>query len=811
MKFGYFDDVSREYVITTPQTPYPWINYLGNGDFFSIISNTSGGYSFYRDARLRRITRYRYNNIPLDSNGKYFYINDNGLIWSPSWKPAKTQLDSYECRHGLGYTKISGTKNLCHAEVISFVPDDANAEIQHLSIENLSNTPKTITIHSFVEWCLWNALDDMTNFQRNFSTGEVEIENSTLYHKTEFKERRNHYAFYHVNSEIKGFDTDRETFLGLYNSLDLPEAVVKNKSFDSVAHGWSPIASHCLEVRLQPHEVKDLVFILGYVEVEKENKFIGHQIINKSPAQEIIRKYDSSEKVLFALDGLKKKWDALLSHFQANTPDEKFNRMVNIWNQYQCMITYYCSRSASYFESGIGRGMGFRDSNQDLLGFVHLMPDMARQRIIDLASTQLDDGGAYHQYQPLSKRGNNEIGGNFNDDPLWLIASVAAYIKETGDMTILDEIVSFNNSDLNKASLFEHILRSFYHVVNNLGPHGLPLIGRADWNDCFNLNCFSDNPDESFQTTENRNDGKAESIFIAAMFIKYGKDFIDICNLKMLDEVATKAEKYISEMKKAMDIHGWDGKWFLRAYDYFGKKVGSNECKEGKIFIEPQGFCIMAGLGIEDGKAKQALESVNNLLACEEGIVLLYPAFQKYYIELGEISSYPEGYKENAGVFCHNNPWVIIAETMVGNGDRAYDYYTRISPSHTEHKSNIHKTEPYVFAQMIAGKEAFKPGEAKNSWLTGAAAWTLVSATQYILGIQADYKGLRIDPCIPSDWKEFTVTRRFRNSTYQIHVYNPSGSCKGIASVMIDEQEIKGNLLPVFNDNKLHKIVVTIG
>jgi cellobiose phosphorylase len=811
MKFGYFDDTNREYVITTPQTPYPWINYLGNGEFFSIISNTSGGYSFYRDARLRRITRYRYNNIPLDSNGKYIYINDNGLIWSPSWKPVKTPLDAYECRHGLGYTKISGEKNKCRAEVTSFVPDDVNAEIQLLSIENTSDKVKTLKIHSFVEWCLWNALDDMTNFQRNFSTGEVEIENSTLYHKTEFKERRNHYAFYHVNSEIKGFDTDRETFLGLYNGLDSPDAVMQKQSFNSVAHGWSPIASHFIEFILQPGEIKQLVFILGYAEVPVDQKFIGHQVINKAPAKEIIQKYNTAEKALNALETIKKKWDFLLSHYHANTPDKKFDRMVNIWNQYQCMITYYCSRSASYFESGIGRGMGFRDSNQDLLGFVHLMPEMARQRIIDLASTQFDDGGAYHQYQPLSKRGNNEIGGNFNDDPLWLIASVAAYLKETGDFTLLDEVVLFDNDENNKASLFEHLSRSFYHVVNNRGPHGLPLIGRADWNDCLNLNCFSDNPDESYQTTENRNDGKAESVFIAAMFIKYGKDFVDICRLTDLNEIADKSMKYIDEMSDAMEKHGWDGNWFLRAYDYFGNKVGSSENKEGKIFIEPQGFSIMAGLGITDGKAKQTLESVNKYLACDQGIVLLYPAFSKYYIELGEISSYPEGYKENAGVFCHNNPWVIIAETIIGNGNRAYDYYTRISPAHTEDKSELHKTEPYVFAQMISGKEAFRPGEAKNSWLTGAAAWTFCAASQAILGIQPEFNGLRVNPCIPSEWKEITVTRRYRNSVYKIQILNPNGVCKGIVSTFIDGIQSGCNLLPAFNDGKEHDVIVTMG
>jgi cellobiose phosphorylase len=810
MKFGHFDDKNREYVITTPQTPYPWINYLGNGDFFSIISNTSGGYSFYRDARLRRITRYRYNNIPLDSNGKYIYIRDENIIWSPAWKPARTPLDVYECRHGMGYTKFTGEKNKCKSELTCFVPDEANAEIQLLKLENLSDKPKSLKIHSFVEWCLWNALEDTTNFQRNFSTGQVEIEGSTLYHKTEFRERRNHYAFFHVNVPLKGYDTDREKFLGLYNGLESPDAVINQTAYNTEAHGWSPIASHFIEVDLKPGEKREIVFVLGYVELPDKDKFVSNQVINKKPAHEIISQFDTAEKARASLVKVKQKWTGLLGGYQAVTPDDKFNRLVNIWNQYQCVITYYFSRSASYFESGIGRGMGFRDSNQDLLGFVHIMPQLARQRIIDIASTQFEDGGAYHQYQPLTKRGNSDVGGNFNDDPLWLIAAVSAYIKETGDLAILDELVPFDNNENNKASLMEHLKRSFDHVINNLGPHKLPLIGRADWNDCLNLNCFSNNPDESFQTTENKSGGAAESVFIAGMFIKYGIEYADICRQLKKNTEAERAENSVAEMTDAVNKHGWDGEWFLRAYDYFGNKVGSHTSDEAKIFIEPQGFCIMAGVGLEDGRASKTLESVNKHLACEHGIVLNYPAFTKYHIEYGEISSYPQGYKENAGVFCHNNPWIIIAETMNGNGNRAYDYFTRISPAHTEDKSELHKTEPYVFSQMIAGKEAWKPGEAKNSWLTGTAAWTFVAASQHILGIRPEFDGLLVDPCIPSDWKEVSITRKFRNATYNISVKNPSGKSGGISKILVDGEKISGKIVPIFSDNKIHNVEVIL-
>ena len=810
MKYGHFDDKAREYVITQYKTPWPWINYLGNKDFFSIISNTAGGYSFYRDARLRRITRYRYNNVPADDGGKYFYINDNGSVWSPGWKPVKADIEDYSCRHGMGYTRIGAEKDGLRADVLFFVPLGDTCEVQRITLRNTGKLPKQFHLFSFVEWCLWNAHDDQTNFQRNFSTGEVEVEDGVIYHKTEYRERRNHYAFYSVNHPVAGFDTDRETFLGLYNGFDRPDTVFAGKPHNSIAHGWSPVASHCLEITLEPGEVKDYVFVLGYIENPEAEKFIAPKVINKVRAKAMIGRYDTVERVDAAFAALNEYWENQLSVISLSHPDPRLERMVNTWNPYQCMATYNFSRSASYFESGIGRGMGFRDSNQDLAGYVQMIAPQAHDRIIDIASTQLPDGSAYHQYQPLTKRGNAEIGGNFNDDPLWLIFGVATYLKETGDWSILDETVPFNNNPDDTASLFEHLRRSFMHVVNNLGPHGLPLIGRADWNDCLNLNCFSSNPDESFQTTENQKGGVAESVFIAAMFVLYGADFVTIARRRGETQMAEEASAQIDAMVRAVNVHGWDGEWFLRAYDYYGRKVGSRENEEGKIFIEPQGMCIMAGLGLEDGRALKALTSVNQHLACEYGIVLNNPAFTKYLVHLGEISSYPEGYKENAGVFCHNNPWIIIAETMTGNGYRAFDYYSRITPAYLEEISDLHRTEPYVYSQMIAGKDAFRPGEAKNSWLTGTAAWCYYAVTQYILGIRPDYDGLMVDPCIPPEWGGFTVRRRFRGATYNIEVVNPEHKSKGVWEITVDGKRVESCILPLFPEGSEHNVKITM-
>jgi cellobiose phosphorylase len=812
MKYGHFDDKNREYVITNPRTPWPWINYLGNEDFFSLISNSAGGYSFYKDAKYRRITRYRYNNVPMDSGGKYFYINDGEDIWSPGWKPCKTELDSYECRHGMNYTNIKGEKNGITANVLYFVPLKTWAEIQKLTLINNTKKPRKLKVFSFIEWCLWNAASDMENFQRNFSTGEVEIEGSVIYHKTEYKERRDHYAYYSVNAPVNGFDTDRESFFGLYNGFDEPQVVAEGKPKNSEAHGWSPIASHYIEVELKPGESKDFIFILGYVENKEDEKWESKNIINKKKAKEIISKFDTSVKVNAALSDLRKYWDNLLSIYNVNSGDEKIDRMVNIWNQYQCMITFCFSRSASFFESGIGRGMGFRDSNQDLTGFVHQIPERARERIIDIASTQFPDGGCYHQYQPLNKRGNNDIGGGFNDDPIWLILGTVSYIKETGDFGILDELVPFDNDMSAARTLFDHLTVSFDHVVNNLGPHGLPLIGRADWNDCLNLNCFSNDPNESFQTTENKTEGsKAESVMIAGLFVVYGRDYVDLCKKLGRNNEAVRAQKLVDTMVGVIRKYGWDGEWFIRAYDYYGRKIGSNENEESKIFIESNGWCTMAGIGKDEGLCTKALNAVKDRLDSNYGIVLNNPAFTKYYIEYGEISSYPAGYKENAGVFCHNNPWIMIGETIVGNGNRAWEYYKKICPSYLEEISELHKTEPYVYAQMVAGKDAFKPGEAKNSWLTGTASWNFYAVTQFMLGIHPEYDGLLIDPCIPNDWKGFKATRKFRGVTYNIEILNPYGKSRGISEVLIDGKPYSSNLIPVYASGTEHKVKVVIG
>lgn len=814
MKFGYFDDANREYVITTPKTPLPWINYLGCNDFFSLISNTCGGYSFYKDAKLLRLTRYRYNDVPADVNGKYFYIKDGDTLWNPGWQPTKTPLDSYECRHGIGYSRFTSSKNNIKADVLTFVPMDDTCEVSRLELTNNSGQAKNISVFSYVEWCLWNADDDMKNFQRNLSIGEVEVTGSTIFHKTEYRERRNHYAVYSVNSIIDGFDTSRDAFLGAYRGADNPEAIENGACTNSMASGWSPIASHQLNVTLQPGESKSFVFVLGYVENPEDDKWESYGIINKKPAFDMLSRYQTEEDVERAFAGLNEYWKNLLGRYSVKSANEKVDRMVNIWNQYQCMVTFNMSRSASYYESGIGRGMGFRDSCQDLLGFVHLIPDRARERIIDIASTQFEDGSAYHQYQPLTKKGNSDIGSGFNDDPLWLIAGTSAYVRETGDTSILTDMVPFDNVEETATPLMDHLKRSFDYIVNHKGPHQLPLIGRADWNDCLNLNCFSEHPGESFQTFGPSEGPVAESVFIAGMFVKYGEEYAQLCELMDDQDEADRARREVAIMYDTILKTGWDGEWFLRAYDAYSNKIGSSECEEGQIYIEPQGFCVLAGVGVREGLAQKALDSVSEKLDTKYGVMILQPAYTRYHLELGEISSYPPGYKENAGIFCHNNPWISIAETVIGRGERAFEVYRKTCPAYIEDISEVHRTEPYVYSQMVAGRDAKFHGEAKNSWLTGTAAWTFVNISQYILGVQPTHRGLQINPCVPKDFGDFEITRKFREGTYRIQVLNPEKVEKGVKTITVDGialDSFADGVIPYVKGKESYDVVVTMG
>ncbi|WP_374400481.1 GH36-type glycosyl hydrolase domain-containing protein [Niveibacterium sp.] len=813
--YGHFDDATREYVITRPDTPLPWLNYLGQDEFFGLCTNTAGGYTFWKDAKLRRLTRYRYNNVPYDLGGRYFYVNDGGEVWNPGWKPVKAKGVKYECRHGLGYSRIIGERDGLEVEALFFVPPGENLEVWKLTVRNKSAQRKTPKLFSYQEFCFFEALNDMTNYQRTYSIGEVEVEGSAIYHKTEFRERRNHYTLFACTRPIAGFDTSRDAFVGIHEGLHEAKVPFAGQATNSVAFGWNPIGSHQVDLDLTPGAEESFAFVLAYVEQGDAPKFDAPFVMNKSVGRAIVEKYSAPGAVDAAFAGLKKYWDDLLGNFQVDCPNEHAQRMANTWNQYQCMATFNMSRSASMYETGIGRGMGFRDSNQDLLGFVHMIPSRARERILDIAATQLSDGTCFHQYQPLTKKGNADIGGDFYDDHLWLVLSTCAYIKESGDVSILQAPCGYADKEYEnvaKETLLHHLETAIAYTMKKRGPNGLPLIGHADWNDCLNLNCFSTEPNESFQTAGDVRDSKAESVMIAGLFLYAAREMAALYEHLDRNTDAARMRGHYTEMLDTVERVAWDGAWYTRAYAADGSVVGSHSNEEGKIFIESQGWCVLGGAGADNGRARQAMESVHQHLYTKNGVVLQQPAYSSYDKALGEVTSYPPGVKENAGIFSHNNTWIHLAWCLLGEGDRALEYYLSICPSAKQDQIDTYRGEPYVYAQMIAGKDAPCFGEAKNNWLTGTAAWTFVVVSQGLLGIQPDYAGLRIDPCIPKDWPGFTVTRRFRGDTFEIRVSNPDQVSKGVKAVRVDGKDVdpKRAIAPV-GDGRTHQVEIVLG
>lgn len=806
MRFGCFADENLEYVIDKPTTPLPWINYLGEKKYCALISNTAGGYSFYTDPRERRILRYRYDNVPMDQGGRYIYIKDDkkGDFYSPTWQPVRKKLEKYQCRHGLGYTAIASLYNSIKTRITYFVPLDEDLEVWHMEIENKDSKTREITIFSYVEFCLWDAVDDSTNFQRTWSIGKAHCEGSTIIHDTLHESWVDTLAFFGTSEKIDSFDCQRREFLGNngYNSLDKPKAVVDGKCTNSEAVGWAPIGAHCIKIKLKPNQKKDIIFVLGVAPTSQSAKLK-------------VKKFTKLQVVQAELKKLKEYWKDLLSKIKVETPEPEVNSMLNIWNQYQCMQTFNWSRYASYYEAGIGRGMGFRDSNQDTLGFVHMIPKEVRNRILKLAALQFEEGDTYHQYSPITGKG--ALYG-YSDDPLWLIVSTANYIKNTGDWKILDEMIPFaeketmipsqqghhnhvnlklqtsNLKKAKKATLYEHLKQAILFVWKNVGPHGLPKSGFADWNDCINMIGPK---------------GNAESVFTAELFVYTAKEMMHLANHKKDKKNKGFYDSAATQMTDRINVHAWDGNWYLRAFTDNGKPLGTAKDSEGKIFLETQPWAVMAGLS-DDDRAKACMDSVNAKLATKYGIKLLDPPFYGFRPELGEISTYPPGLKENASVFCHPNPWAVIAECILGRAEKAFAHYKAILPSVQNDSVEVRRTEPYVYCQMVAGPDHKDFGEGKNSWLTGSAAWNFHAAISWIIGVRPEYNGLLIDPCLPKKWKEVKVSCEFRGARYSIRISNRFGASKGVKLLKVDNEILKGNIIPWHKDGKEHKVEVIL-
>ena len=786
MLYGYFDDEQKEYVITRPDTPLPWINYLSNGKYCAMISNTGGGYSFYIDPRDQRILRYRYNNLPVDRPGRYFYIRDNNTseFWSPTWQPVAKKLENYRCRHGLGYTKISSSYQGVHAEILYFVPMKENLEVWSLTLQNNSSKKKELTIFSYAEFCLWNAISDQRDLQyiQNVAVAKYDESESIIFYH--FFDQTSPIAFFTSNGNVVSYDCDRESFIGRYHSEENPICVENGKCTNSQALGGNPIAATCNKMTLKPREIKNIIFILGIVE-------------KKSQAKPLNKKYKEFNNVKIELLKLKENWDNYLEKFIVDTPNKEFNCIINIWNPYQCKTTFDWARYVSFYETGIGRGIGFRDSNQDTLAVCHVLPKNVRNRLLELAKNQFENGKVYHLYFPLTGKGEypdyvNPLMKFFSDDHLWMIFAVSNYLKETGDMSILEENVNFVEGS--KESLYEHLKRAIDFTTNHIGPHGFPLIGTADWNDTLQLH------------GPNKN---GESVMVAMQLHKALLDISEIAYEFNVKNDSNKFNNLAKKVKEHINKYAWDGQWYVRAFTDDGEVIGSQKNKEGKIFLNSQSWAVFSKVAPLD-RGFQCMNSVREHLVTDFGIKLLNPPYTRFYPELKGISTFPPGLKENASIFCHSNPWAEIAECILGRGDLAYEYFKKIALTTKNKIAEIHQTEPYIYSQMITGNDHPKFGSAKNSWLTGTASWTLKAATDWILGIRPQFHGLMIDPCIPKKWNKFRVIRYFRNAIYDIRVQNPEHLSKGKTRIRVDNIKQENNLVPIFKDGKKHIVEVKI-
>src|SRR5579871_113444 len=748
MRYGYFDVPNKEYVIERPDTPVPWMNYLHNDEYCALISNNGGGYSFHLSARDKRILRYRLNNIPVDRPGRYIYIRDEKTkdYWSATWQPVLKDLSEYktETRHGFGYTRVTSTYQGITSDTLYVVPVEDNLELWNISLTNRTSGVKNLSLTTYAELCLFFAQNDMINFQYTYNIAKSYEKNNTIHHTTMI-ENAGHYAFFSADKKLESFDCDREAFMGPYHSEADPKAVLEGKCSGSTADGGNPVAATSLTITLKPGETKSVTYMLG----------VAPSI---AAGAKLIAKYKKAGAVKKTLCDLQKHWEEKLEALQVNTPDKDVNLSLNQWNAYQVHTTFSMSRGPSIYEGGIGRGMGFRDSNQDVLSVIHTVPGKVKKLITDLAKNMFKDGTAYHQFFRLTGEGD---GKGYSDDPLWIILSTTAYVKETGDMKFLNEKVKW--ADGGSATMYDHLKAPLDYTYKTIGAHRIPLMGFADWNDTLHIN----------------GPKPGESVWVAQFFVKCARDFAELA--KVLGKTAD-AQKYLKmaeDMAARVNKVCWDGKWYAMAFDGWGTMLGSDKQKEGKVYLNTQTWAVISDVA-DSRRGAICMDAVKNYLDSKYGVALMFPGFKHFSPRLGGVSTFPPGLKENGGIFSHANPWAVIAETRLGRVENAMKYYRQLLPPTKDRIQDVHRAEPYVYAQAIASEEHRDFGFARNSWLTGAATWNFVAGTQYILGIRPTYSGLMVDPCIPKDWGKYEVTRKFRGSTYHIVVKNPRHVSKGV-------------------------------
>jgi len=798
MQYGYFDDEKKEYVITQPDTPRSWSNYLGSTEYGAIITNNAGGYSFYKSGGMGRFTRIRFNAIPLDQPGRYIYVLDKESkdYWSASWQPVGKPINKFksECRHGSAYTIISSEYEKIKTETTYFVPLGQVFEVWQIKITNNDSKKRQLSLFSFVEYAnCWNAMQDLLNLQYTQYITQMNVVDGIIDHGTNVNipampdnfaenDQGRHTFMAFLGGEIKGYETDLENFLGRYRTYANPLAVETGQCSNFLAAGDNCCGTIQIDVELQPGESKDLIVLMGIGEAKNEGK-------------QIVKDFGNVARLNNELEKLKEYWHHRIKAVSIETPDPEFNSMMNMWSPYNCQMTYAWSRAASLVYTASERdGLGYRDSVQDLLGVIPNIPEESRERLELMITGQVSTGGAMPVVNRISHKPGQEVPTSEeqyrSDDCMWLFNAIPAYVKETGDVDFYNKILPY--SDKGKDTVLGHMRRAIQFNLDRSGSHGLPCGLSADWNDCLR---FGHN---------------GETVFVAMQLRFALKVYIEVAEMLQKAIEAGWAKPLLTKLDENIQKHAWDGEWFMRGYRHDGMKFGSKENNEGKIYLNPQTWAVMSGAASKE-QSGLIMQKVNEHLATEYGIALCNPPYTDTDFKVVRSQLFNKSMKENGAIFTHTQGWAVIAETMLGHGNQAYEYWRSYMPAAYNTRAEIRQIEPYVYNQSTHGKYSPRFGNSRLPWLSGSATWSFFAATQYILGIQPDYSGLIIDPCIPSVWKQFKVTRRFRNKHLNILVKNESGVQKGVKKMVMNGEEIKGNLIPFNIMQEKNEVVVMMG
>ena len=797
MQYGFFDDKNREYVIEKPDTPRSWSNYLGSTEYGAIITNNAGGYSFYKSAAQGRFMRLRFNVIPMDQPGRYFFIHDKDKkdFWSTSWQPVGKSLKEYksECRHGTAYTKISSEYSNIKTESLYFVPLGKTYECWHLKITNFDKVKRNLSVFTYVEYANnWNQNQDLGNLQYSQYILKMDVVDGIIDHGTNIymptnpdnfqDDGQSRHTFLAISgAEVKGFDTDREIFLGHYRTYANPIAVENGKCSNSIAVGDNGCGTLQVDVELNPGETKELIVLMG----------IGSAAVEgKNAVQEL----GDPKRVIREFEKLKNYWLSKIEGMTAETPDAEFNSMFNTWNPYNNLMTFAWSRAASLVYSGERDGLGYRDTVQDMLGILHAIPNDVKERLELMITGQVSNGGAMPVVKPFAHKPGSEKAPEENeyrsDDCMWLFNTIPAFVKETGDISFYEKGLPY--ADKGEDSVFGHLKRAIQFNLDHSGKHGFPCGLSADWNDCLVLG----------------QDG--ETTFVAFQLRYALKTYIEIAELLNKPNEVKWAEAHLKTLDENLEKYGWDGEWYLRAYRADGLKFGSKENDEGSIFLEPQPWAVISGYTSKE-QSQKLLDIVNKKLSTDYGLMINDPPIEKTDPHVIKSRLFNKGMKENASIFQHTQSWVVIAETLVGNGERAYEYFRKFMPSAYNTKAELRQTEPYVYAQFTCSKHNPRYGSSRLPWLSGTASWAYYTAAQFILGVQPDYNGLKIEPCIPSNWDQIKINRKFRGKNFNIIIKNDNKVQKGIKEIEVNGEKISDNVIPFDKMKDSNEVLVLMG